>query len=333
MNLIVNDRRYRHSLSWICAAKKISVLALLLIFAIVGCRDKSTNPGTSLPPSFTSQVSRCLAIGLPRHNDLDSVFTYSFDQNLVMDFSVIADCCSDSSQFIISDTLSADTIIVSIANTAIGVCDCLCPRIVHAELTNLPEDHYVVLCRMGQGFGTVYPIHCVTVHRNPHIIEPAGQVPAGREPFYEVEYVNFAWGYQHFGYSIQKDGYLYSYDFAGTGDVWRDTSNGYYSEQELIAKFSHNDTLRKAIQQDTLAWAYALAQSAQSGFNSDTVSAARDMGAFLYIVYLYEPELGKYKQLLLRQDGDWTFYNTSTSAGELVDWLRRTVNPGGRFVR
>jgi hypothetical protein len=149
------------------------VLGLLfLISGLVGCKDESTNPGNTPPPSLTSRVSGCVGLDRPREGALDSLFTYSFHQNLDMSFSIITDCCSDSSRFTVSYGFRDDTIIISIVNTAISVCNCICPRLIQAELTNLPGDHYIVRFQMDQGFGPANPIHLVAIHRTPNWTAP-----------------------------------------------------------------------------------------------------------------------------------------------------------------
>ena len=145
---------------------------LFLITGLVSCKDESTNSGNTPPPSLTARVGGCVGLDGLRGSALDSVFTYSFYQNLDMSFSIIADCCSDSSRFAVSQGLSGDTIIISIAHNAISYCNCICPRMVQAELTNLTGDHYIVRCQMDQGFGPTNPIHLVTIHRTPNWTAP-----------------------------------------------------------------------------------------------------------------------------------------------------------------
>ncbi len=140
---------------------------LFLIIGLIGCKDSSTNLGNIPLPSFTSRVSSCSRMDAPLGGALDSVFTYSFHQNLEMSFSIIADCCSDSNRFVVSYSLSADTIIISITNTAIISCNCICRRLIQAEIMNLPGNHYIIRCQLGQGSGIGNPIHLITVHRAP----------------------------------------------------------------------------------------------------------------------------------------------------------------------
>jgi hypothetical protein len=75
MNLTINDRRYRHALSWICAAKVIFVLALLLIFA--SC-VKNDVVSSSDGEDYSSYPTTLHPLSQP---DLDSL-QKEFDQKL-----------------------------------------------------------------------------------------------------------------------------------------------------------------------------------------------------------------------------------------------------------
>jgi hypothetical protein len=137
-----------------------------IVFLCFSCKDKSTNPGTQSPISFSSQSSKCLSNGLSKNSGLDSVFTYSFTQNLIIDFSVNTNCCPDSNRFNISNIIGTDTLIVSVADTARSLCNCICLYMIHVEFGNLSNDHYVVRCRIGNSQGYDDPIHLVNVYRN-----------------------------------------------------------------------------------------------------------------------------------------------------------------------
>jgi hypothetical protein len=116
--------------------------------------------------TFYSQSSKCLLNGLSKSADLDSVFTYLFDNNLLIDFSVTANCCPDSNRFSISQITGTDTIIISVADTAQNLCKCVCPYMIHVEFENLSKDHYVVRCRQSNSQGCLDPIYLADVYRN-----------------------------------------------------------------------------------------------------------------------------------------------------------------------
>jgi hypothetical protein len=134
---------------------------LLLCFS---CKDRSIAPSGQPIVSFSSQYSKCLG-GLAKSSTLDSVFTYSFSDTLLIDFSAISNCCPDSDRFDVSSTVGSDTIVVSVADTAQHLCRCVCPYMVEARFANLPNDHYLVRCRISSAQDSTDPIHLVDVYR------------------------------------------------------------------------------------------------------------------------------------------------------------------------
>jgi hypothetical protein len=136
-----------------------------LILLSLSCEENSTNPENQSPVSFLSQSSGCLSNGLPKANGLDSIFTYSFSGGLILDFSVVANCCPDSNRFSVSHIAGTDTLIIAVADTAQSFCHCVCLYMTHAEFMNLPNDHYVVRCTIENSSGQGETIHLVHVDR------------------------------------------------------------------------------------------------------------------------------------------------------------------------
>jgi|GEM_PF-696133 len=118
----------------------------LLILICISCHEKSSEPELQSIVSFSSQSSKCLSHGLSKRNSFDSLFTYSFTDSLIIDFSVSANCCPDSNRFNVLYTAVNDTLIITVIDTAAYGCRCICPYLIHAEFGNLPNNHYIVRC-------------------------------------------------------------------------------------------------------------------------------------------------------------------------------------------
>ncbi|HAP37063.1 MAG TPA: hypothetical protein DCQ28_14475 [Bacteroidetes bacterium] len=140
---------------------------------------------------------------------------------------------------------------------------------------------------------------------------------------FESEYINYVWGYSHNGKYAGEDGKVYSYDLAKSNIQWEDNSDGYYSEDELISKYHHFDTLRSEIPNDTIQWAFNLALLVDPNACSDTTRYGADMGSITNSVYLYRAEKKKFQKIVLDQEGDWRWHNTSEGAIELMRLIRR----------
>lgn len=142
---------------------------------------------------------------------------------------------------------------------------------------------------------------------------------------FETEFQNFAWGISYHGEMIDTDGKVYSYNPAKDSVLPLYNADGFYTDQELRAKYQHHKTYIKTIPNDSLNWSHTLAAQVTTTDYSDTSSVGADMGAMTYAVYLYRPQIRKYQKIILKVDGDITFYNKSESAMALAAWLQHLL--------
>ncbi len=144
----------------------------------------------------------------------------------------------------------------------------------------------------------------------------------GSETLFETELVNYAWGFAYQGTVIDQDGSMYSYN------PGKDTihvlyhADGYYTKEELHAKYAHARSFIRIVSPDTLQWLTTLAASVTPNTFSDTTHPMVDAGIVQYSTYIYRASAGKFQQVVLRVDGDYHFYNTSQSAVSLAAWMK-----------
>jgi hypothetical protein len=139
---------------------------IALVLPGLSCKDRISNTGNERNVTFSYLSSKCLLHGLAKGSALDSVFEYSFRQDLIMDFSAWSNCCPDSERFVLSHAIYADTILITVLDTVAHLCNCVCPYTLHVELADLPFDQYIVRCRIGVGQTYDDPIHLIAVRRN-----------------------------------------------------------------------------------------------------------------------------------------------------------------------
>ena len=138
----------------------------LVILLCLSCKDTSADLAERSPFAFSFQSSKCMNTLSVASSNSDSLFLYSFTDTLVIDFSVVANCCPDSDRFSVAAIPGTDTIVVAVSDTAQSLCNCICPYMIHAEFANLPNDHYVVVCTLGQMQGERLRIHIADVYRD-----------------------------------------------------------------------------------------------------------------------------------------------------------------------
>lgn len=125
---------------------KEKLVIIFLLFIFISCKESSVAPESSakifqLPdcrPSINKKSSDIL---------IDSCFTYTFNERLIIDFCVSGNCCSDENRFLIKNSIFKDTITVTIADTAANLCRCICNYIIHGEFESLPYDSYTIICK------------------------------------------------------------------------------------------------------------------------------------------------------------------------------------------
>lgn len=149
------------------------------------------------------------------------------------------------------------------------------------------------------------------------------QNQTGLGMIFETEYINFAWGLAYQGKEIDQEGNIYTYDPGKDSASVLFHADGYYSQVELVSKFSHHKLFIGTVAADSLGWIRNLASTITMNEYSDTMRIGADMGSVTFSVYLYRASVGKYQRISLKVEGDVAYFNKSESAIALADWMKR----------
>ena len=122
----------------------ISVIASLIFLS---CKNELVSSAVEVN---IYQKGKCMGSGLSKLTS-DSCFSYSFKENLVIDFCVTGNCCPDSNRFITSNNISNDTIKIFIKDVAPNLCRCTCKYLIHGEFSNLTSKELVINCYQWDG--------------------------------------------------------------------------------------------------------------------------------------------------------------------------------------
>jgi hypothetical protein len=138
--------------------------------------------------------------------------------------------------------------------------------------------------------------------------------------YYTMEYYNWAWGYSHSGWIIDKGGDVMSFNLP---DSWQNIdSTGHISEADLIENISNCDSKTNEISKSTLYKYNKLIDQAADGTISEPVNVGNDAGGTGLYCYQYNADLGLYKRVLLDVEGDWRYHNESSQAKTITKWLK-----------
>lgn len=138
---------------------------------------------------------------------------------------------------------------------------------------------------------------------------------------FQKEYINHAWGYQHSGIFIDTTGIVKSYNLPVSWNF--PDQDGYISESKLNENFDKALKDECSVDKGEILRHFNLLYVAQIGTITDPVNVAADAGTTSYYGYIYEPARNRYKQILLRQNGDFEVKNTSREAQKIYEWLEQ----------
>lgn len=139
---------------------------------------------------------------------------------------------------------------------------------------------------------------------------------------FQVEHTNYAWGYTHSGILIDSAGNV---GYFNNPKNWHsmDTS-GYISESEMNDNISKIDTFYINVDKNILLKNFNLVHYAAEGEITKPDMSGADMGETVYSAFSYDPVSKNYKHVLINQSGDWSIFNKSPEANQILNWLKST---------
>ena len=138
--------------------------------------------------------------------------------------------------------------------------------------------------------------------------------------YFEYEYINYAWGFQHNGWIIDEEGNVRSFKLP---EDWQyPDSSGMISEAALLYNIKQTDSIIAVVDSTELDKYTALITGARDGRISVRENTAADAGSASLHAYLYDEEKDAYLKIFLASSGDWSSENESYNARKLVKWLK-----------
>lgn len=156
------------------------------------------------------------------------------------------------------------------------------------------------------------------------VTEPVIDNLLGQKLFFEVEYINNAWGYAHWGIQIGDSGDIYSYRYdpgVKYEEKWKPNQEGVYYLQELNLKFDHQKQFVRTLDEELLKQMKLLISGANKGALSKPFPKGADIGSWKFKAYTYDNAVKKYTEVILRVEGDWFAENKTWQASIIVLWL------------
>lgn len=141
--------------------------------------------------------------------------------------------------------------------------------------------------------------------------------------YFEVHYINYAWGYQNTGFLIDSSGYVRRFDLSHNVYWNYVDSLGFISDNKMDENIALCDTIITQIKADTLQYYVTKINDAGKGNISNPENYMYDAGEIEYVAYIFNAKTYNYRKILLFTWGDIEQTNNAPAANEIFQWLRR----------
>lgn len=140
--------------------------------------------------------------------------------------------------------------------------------------------------------------------------------------YFQYEYVNYAWGFNHSGFTITPSGEVFAFD---KSTAWVFADNNKLSFANLKKNIEASSKVDTLIKKSDLDYYQQLAFDAFSGKLSEPVQRGADMGEIIckIIVPNTNDPLGDYREVMLTEKGDFDQNNLSSEAAVIAEWLTK----------
>jgi len=137
---------------------------------------------------------------------------------------------------------------------------------------------------------------------------------------FQVEYLNYAWGYVHTGFIIDSEGNVLTYK---NPQDWnfpdKDFSINQNQVKDNISKCANS---RKKIPKVELQKYANYIKNISSSKVTALKNVAADAGSLQYICYQFFENSGTYKSCLIKMEGDFTCENLNFFSKKVTVWLK-----------
>jgi len=148
--------------------------------------------------------------------------------------------------------------------------------------------------------------------------------PQEQPIFFEYHFINHAWGYQDFGWLVDREGKIRAYEYPDAYNLG--THGDYLSLEQLEYNLAQADSIIGEISRSDLDKKKNLIPAAAEGEIEDIQWRGADMGLGIFSCYRYDPVEDAYEYVLLSASGDFQQNNLSAEAEKLVEWLKDLVD-------
>jgi hypothetical protein len=141
-----------------------------------------------------------------------------------------------------------------------------------------------------------------------------------QEILFQVEYINYAWGYQHYGFIIDNVGDIMTFK---NPEDWNFPDKDFkLSADQVKANLAHCFKTGKKINPEELRKYSGYIKNISSSKVTALKNVAADAGSLKFICYQFEEKTSTYKGCLIKMEGDFTCENLNFYSKKVATWLK-----------
>jgi hypothetical protein len=137
---------------------------------------------------------------------------------------------------------------------------------------------------------------------------------------FQLEYINYAWGYQHNGFIIDNEGNVLTYS---NPEDWNFPDNDFsLSESQVAGNIGNCIQSGKKIPKEELQKYTNYIKNIASSKVTAIKNVAADAGSLEFICYQFSESTGMYKGYLIKMEGDFTCENLNFYSKKVAAWMK-----------
>ncbi len=142
---------------------------------------------------------------------------------------------------------------------------------------------------------------------------------------FQVDFVNYAWGYQHTGLLVDNKGNILTYN---NPSDWNFPDTDFnLTEDQVKENIGYCTDTGKPVPPEELQKYAGYIKNISSSKVSALKNVSADAGTTQYICYQFMAKSGKYKGSLMKMEGDLTCENLNFFTKKVTMWLK-SLNEG-----
>lgn len=141
---------------------------------------------------------------------------------------------------------------------------------------------------------------------------------------FQFDYINYAWGFQHSGYIIDREGNILTYN---NPEKWNFPDSDFsFKETQVAENISNCNKSTQKISKDELQKYADYIKNIASSKVTAPKNASADAGSYEFICFQYSENSGSYKGYIIKTEGDFTSENLNFYSKKVVSWMRSVGN-------